>query len=102
MLLLFGKVNFVLKICKMLQRDEIGKIKEKGKVNLEKVFYFLVCIVQSLGNLFVKKMFIEEVMLVVLFLICKVYGCVFLFQFVCLVYCCMNICNCIYEGVFCS
>lgn len=54
MLLLFGKVNFALKTSKTPQRDETGKIKEKGKVNLEKASYFLVCIVQSLGNLFVK------------------------------------------------
>lgn len=77
MLLLFGKVNFALKTRKTPQRDETGKIKAKGKVNLEKASYFLVCIVQSLGNLFVKKMLIEEATSVVLFPICKVYGCAF-------------------------
>ena len=60
MLLLFGKVNFALKTRKTPQRDETGKIKEKGKVNLEKASYFLVCIVQSLGNLFVKKCLLKK------------------------------------------
>ena len=45
MLLFCGKVNFALKTRKTPHRDETGKIKDKGKVNLEQsvLFFCLYC-----------------------------------------------------------